>query len=130
MFTDTEVVAYMMDLLIRRHGLSTELAVRALAPPFWEEIERMPEREKDLTTALRLTYGSAMMNGPFAIAVASPDSIVGFSDRIKLRPLVIGEHDNRLFISSEEAAIRTIDSAISKIYMPKAGHPIVGRTIA
>lgn len=130
MYTDTEVVAYLMDLLVRRHGLTQELAVRALAPPFWEEIERMSENEKILNTAIRLTYGSAMMNGPFAIAVASPDSIVGFSDRIKLRPLVIGEHDDRLFISSEEAAIRTVDSAIHKIYMPKAGCPIVGRTVA
>lgn len=130
MFTDTEVVAYMMDLLIRRHGLTPEMAVKALAPPFWDEIERMPDKEQPLNTALRLTYGSAMMNGPFAIAVASPDSIVGFSDRIKLRPLVIGEHDNRLYISSEEAAIRTIDPSIQNITMPKAGHPIIGRTVA
>jgi predicted glutamine amidotransferase len=33
MYTDTEVVAYLFDLLVRKHGLSEELAVRALAPP-------------------------------------------------------------------------------------------------
>ena len=40
MYTDTEVVAYLVDLLIRKHGLSEKMAVRALAPPFWEEIDQ------------------------------------------------------------------------------------------
>ena len=31
MYTDTEVVAYLVDLLIRKHGLSEKMAVRALA---------------------------------------------------------------------------------------------------
>ncbi|HWQ64958.1 MAG TPA: glutamine amidotransferase family protein [Methanospirillum sp.] len=130
MYTDTEVVAYLMDLLARKHKLSPEHAVRALAPPFWEEIERMEPSEQELNTAIRLTYGQAMMNGPFAIAVASHDSLVGFSDRIKLRPLVIGEHDQRLYVSSEEAAIRTMDPDVKKISMPRAGQPIVGRVVA
>ncbi len=129
MYTDTEVVAYLMDLLARRHHLPQDIAVRALAPPFWEEIERMKEPERELNTAVRLTYSSAMMNGPFAIAVASQDSIVGFSDRIKLRPLVVGEHDNRLYISSEEAAIRTMDPGVKTISMPRAGQPIIGRVV-
>ena len=34
MYTDTEVVAYLVDLLIRKHGLSEKMAVRALAPSF------------------------------------------------------------------------------------------------
>ena len=130
MYTDTEVVAYLMDLLARKHKLSPEHAVRALAPPFWEEIERMGAHEQELSTAIRLTYGQAMMNGPFAIAVATHDALVGFSDRIKLRPLVIGEHDQRLYISSEEAAIRTMEPTVRKISMPRAGQPIVGRIVA
>ncbi len=45
MYTDTEVVAYLVDLLVRRHGLDVDIAVRALAPPpYWEEIDRMPTR--------------------------------------------------------------------------------------
>ncbi len=88
MYTDTEVVAYLVDLLVRKHGLSEKMAVRALAPPFWEEIDRMPAKEQELNRAIRLTYGSALMNGPFAICVANEHSLVGFTDRIKLRPLV------------------------------------------
>jgi glutamate synthase domain-containing protein 1 len=44
------------------------------------------------------------MNGPFAIVVARPDMMLGFTDRIKLRPLVAGENGSKLYISSEEAA--------------------------
>ena len=130
MFTDTEVVAYLVDLLVRRHGLSEKMAVRALAPPFWNEIDRMPEKEQELNRAIRLTYGPALMNGPFAICVACEDALVGFTDRIKLRPLVTGEHGNRLYIASEEAAIRRIEPAIRDVHMPKAGEPVIGRVIA
>jgi len=127
MFTDTEVVAYLFDLLIRRHGLTIETAVKALAPPFWDEIDRMPNREQEIMRAIRLTYGPALMNGPFAIVVANHDSMVGFTDRIKLRPLVSGESGARLYISSEEAAIRTLDPGVGDITMPRAGEPIIGR---
>lgn len=127
MFTDTEVVAYLFDLLIRRHGLTIETAVKALAPPFWDEIDRMPNREQEIMRAIRLTYGPALMNGPFAIVVANHDSMVGFTDRIKLRPLVSGESGARLYISSEEAAIRTLDPGVGEITMPRAGEPIIGR---
>jgi glutamate synthase domain-containing protein 1 len=130
MFTDTEVVAYLVDLLVRKHGLSEKMAVRALAPPFWDDIDRMPVKEQELNRAIRLAYGSAMMNGPFAICVANENSLVGFTDRIKLRPLVSAEHGDRLFISSEEAAIRTIDPDIENVTMPKAGEPVIGRVIA
>jgi glutamate synthase domain-containing protein 1 len=70
------------------------------------------------------------MNGPFAICVATADTLVGFTDRIKLRPLVTGEHGDRLYISSEEAAIRHIEPEIEGVCMPKAGEPVIGRVIA
>jgi len=127
MFTDTEVVAYLIDLLVRKHGLSEEMAVRALAPPFWDEIDRMPPNEQTIARAIRLTYGPALMNGPFAIVVANPLGIVGFTDRIKLRPLVAGECGDRLYISSEEAAIRAMEPRVERIFMPKAGEPVIGR---
>ena len=129
-YTDTEVVAYLIDLLVRKHGLSEKMAVRALAPPFWDEIDAMPAKEQELNRAIRLTYGPALMNGPFAICIANADSLVGFTDRIKLRPLVTGEHGNRLFISSEEAAIRRIEPNIEGVHMPKAGEPVIGRVVA
>lgn len=127
MYTDTEVVAYLYDLLVRKHGLDEQLAVRALAPPFWDEIERMPEEERRLDTAIRLTYGPAMMNGPFAIVVAHHGGMVGFTDRVKLRPLVAAEANDRLYISSEESAIRRMEPELDRVFMPRAGEPIIGR---
>ena len=130
MYTDTEVVAYLFDLLVRKHGLSFRMACRALAPPFWDEIDRMPPKEQEINRAIRLTYGPALMNGPFAICIASEDSLVGFTDRIKLRPLISGELGDRLYISSEEAAIRVLEPDVENITMPKAGEPVIGRVIA
>ncbi len=130
MFTDTEVVAYLFDHLVRKHGLDIDLAVRALAPPFWDDIDTMPDAQEKLNRAIRLAYGPAMMNGPFAIVVANHDVMVGFTDRIKLRPLVVGECGDRLYISSEEAAIRAMEPNVERITMPPAGEPVIGRFIA
>lgn len=127
MFTDTEVVAYLIDLLVRQHGLDEELAVRALAPPFWDEIDAMPPLEQEANRLIRLTYGPAMMNGPFAIVVANSDGIAGFTDRVKLRPLVAAEAGDRLYISSEEAAIRRMEAELDTVFMPAAGEPVIGR---
>ena len=127
MLTDTEVVAYLADLLGRRHELPPEMMVKALAPPFWDEIDEMPEKDRNLYTTMRMAYGPAMMNGPFAIVVARPDYIAGFTDRIKLRPMVAAEAGDRLYISSEEAAIRVMEPNLENIWMPDAGEPVIGR---
>jgi glutamate synthase domain-containing protein 1 len=125
--TDSEVIAYMIDLMVRRHGLDIDLAVRALAPPYWEEIDRMPEAEQKLNRALRFAYGSAAMNGPFTVVAANPDMMVGFTDRGKLRPMVVGECADRLYIASEESAIRAMEPRVESITRPAAGEPVIGR---
>jgi glutamate synthase domain-containing protein 1 len=37
---------------------------------------------------------------------------------------------DRLYISSEEAAIRRMEPDVEAITMPKAGEPVIGRVIA
>ncbi|WP_243546443.1 class II glutamine amidotransferase [Pseudodesulfovibrio tunisiensis] len=125
LMTDTEVVAYELDLLIRKHGLSWDMAAKVFAPPFWDEIERMPERERELYTALRATYGPAMLNGPFAILVADNNRLMGLNDRIKLRPLLVAEKDDMVFMSSEESAVRDVCPDLDRVWMPKAGEPVI-----
>jgi len=98
-----------------------------LAAPFWEEIERLPPDGKELYKALRLTYGSALVNGPFAIIVANNRSLIGLNDRIKLRPLVAARHGDMFYISSEEAAIHEACPSPDNVWSPKAGEPVVGR---
>ncbi|KAB1443800.1 class II glutamine amidotransferase [Pseudodesulfovibrio senegalensis] len=125
LMTDTEVVAYELDLFIRKHGLSWEMAAKIFAPPFWDEIERMDDDDRELYTALRTTYGSAMLNGPFAILVADNNRLMGLNDRIKLRPLLVAEKDDMVFMSSEESSIREVCPELDKVWMPKAGEPVI-----
>jgi len=126
--TDTEVMAYLFDLLVRRHGLSFELAAKILASPFWSRIERSKdEEEKAVLRSLRIIYGSALVNGPFSVVVATSGYMVGLNDRVKLRPLVAARKGNTLFLSSEEAAIRAACRDLDAVWMPRAGEPTVGR---
>jgi len=127
MRTDTEVMAYLLDLLIRRHGLPVELACRVIAAPFWEQIEQMPARERQLSAALRRVYGSALVNGPFAIIFGRQAEMVGLNDRIKLRPLVAARKGSWLFLSSEESGIRAMCPDPDLVWAPRAGQPVIGR---
>lgn len=125
LLTDTEVVAYLLDLLIRRHGLPLQLACKALAPPFWMEIDELEEEERELYTAIRVVYGSAVLNGPFAILFAYNGGLVGLNDRVKLRPLVCAKKGDFYYMASEEAAIRAICPDPEKVWAPKAGEPVI-----
>jgi glutamate synthase domain-containing protein 1 len=127
MQTDTEAIAYAVDLLMRRHNLPVELGVKVLAAPFWDEIERMPEKERNLMQALRQTYASLLLNGPFAIIIAHQGEMIGLTDRIRLRPLCVGEKGDMLYLSSEESAIRLISPELDKVWTPSGGEPVIGR---
>ncbi|TSA08316.1 MAG: hypothetical protein D4R73_08810 [Deltaproteobacteria bacterium] len=125
LLTDTEVVAYLLDLLIRKHGLPIELACKVFAPPFWQEIDRMDKESKRLFTAIRMVYGSGLLNGPFAILFAYNGGLVGLNDRVKLRPLVAAVKGDTVYMASEESAIRAICPDPEKVWAPKAGEPVI-----
>jgi len=127
MQTDTEVVAYAVDLLMRKHNLSLEIVAKILAAPFWDDIERMPKKEKELSLALRQVYGSLLLNGPFAVIIAHQGEMIGLTDRIRLRPLTVGEKGDMLYLSSEESAIRLISPELDKAWIPMGGEPVIGK---
>ncbi|MDY6907650.1 MAG: glutamine amidotransferase family protein [Chloroflexota bacterium] len=127
MHTDTEVVAYAIDLLMRRHGLPIEIVARILAPPFWDHIERRPPQERELLRALRQVYGSLLLNGPFTVIIAHHGEMIGLTDRVRLRPLTVGERGSMLYLSSEESAIRLICPDLERAWIPMGGEPVVGR---
>jgi len=127
MQTDTEVVAYAVDLLVRRHGLPVELAADVLAPPFWSDIERENEETQALQRALRQVYGSLLLNGPFTVIIAHQGEMIGLTDRIRLRPLTAAIKGDRLYLSSEEAAIRLVSPELDRVWTPTGGEPVVGR---
>ncbi|MFH1338408.1 MAG: glutamine amidotransferase family protein [Candidatus Omnitrophota bacterium] len=126
-FTDTEVMTYLFDLLVRKHKLSFEIVADILAAPFWDEIERQPQAKREFLKLLRVIYASALINGPFSVVVANTDTLVGLNDRIKLRPLVAATSGERIFIASEESAIREVCANPDRVWMPKAGEPVIGR---
>jgi glutamate synthase domain-containing protein 1 len=127
MHTDTEVVAYAVDLLIRRHGLPIELAARVLAAPLWDRIDRMPPREREVYSALRQVYSSILLNGPFTVIIGRTGEMIGLTDRIRLRPLSVAVAGDRLFLASEESAIRLVCPEVDHMWIPIGGEPIIGR---
>ena len=127
MQTDTEVLAYAFDLLMRRQHLPIEVVAQILAPGFWSEVDSLEPKQKRVLTALRQTYGSLLMNGPFAVIVAHHGEMIGLSDRIKLRPFTAGIHDDMLYLSSEESAIRLISPTLERSWNPRGGEPVIGK---
>lgn len=125
LLTDTEVVAYLLDLLIRKHKLPVKIACMALASPFWKHIDRMEEEERIAYTALRMVYGSALLNGPFAILFANNNGLVGMNDRVKLRPLVVGTYQNTVYMASEISSLKEMEQKIDNVWAPKAGEPVI-----
>lgn len=127
MGTDTEVAAYLFDLLLRRHNLPVSVACKALAAPLWSDIDRMEPEEKELATALRSVYGPGMLNGPFAMVLGSADGMVAFNDRIKLRPLVAAVKGTLVAVGSEESSLREVIENPDAVWAPKAGEPVIAR---
>ena len=124
--TDTEVITYIFDLLLRKHGLSLEQAVDIMATPFWREIELKSPEEKKKYEAMRAVYSSALINGPFSIILGFKGGMLALNDRIKLRPLVAAEKGDNLYVASEEAAIRIICPDPDRVWSPSGGEPIIG----
>ena len=127
LMTDTEVMAYIFDLLMRRQGLPIEVVAKILAPPMWDQIDVMDEKRKKFYTTLRMVYAPLLVNGPWTVIVAHHGEMFGLTDRIRLRPITAGEKGDLLFLSSEEAAIRAICPNPDMVWTPHGGEPVVGR---
>jgi glutamate synthase domain-containing protein 1 len=127
MQTDTEVVAYAADLLMRKHNLPVEVAADVMAAPFWHDIERKEEgAEKELLISLRQVYAGLLLNGPFTVIISRHGQMIGLTDRVRLRPLTVGTKDDMLYLSSEESAIRLISPQLNDVWIPMGGEPIIG----
>ncbi|MBO7701273.1 MAG: hypothetical protein J6S47_09430 [Eubacteriaceae bacterium] len=124
--TDTEVITYILDFLIRRKGLSLKEASEVIAAPFWSSIEaeKDPEMKKKLTY-LRSVFPSLLVTGPFSIIYGFTGGLMALNDRLKLRSMVVGEKDDLVFVASEEAAIRTMEPDAENISSPAGGEPVI-----
>lgn len=124
--TDTEAITYLLDLLVRRHGLPVQVALGILAAPFWDEIERMNESDARSWKVIRAVYGSALLNGPFSIIVGCSHGMIAMNDRIKLRPLVAAIDGDYVCVASEESAIRALCPRPERVWAPRGGEPVFG----
>lgn len=125
--TDTEVAAYIFDLLVRKHKLPFEVACKVVASPLWSEVDRMEDGKRDFYKKLKMIYGRALLNGPFSMILSHSGGFVAINDRLKLRPLTAASKGDLLMVASEESAIREVLPKPDKVWIPRGGEPVIGR---
>ena len=125
--TDTEVITYILDYLTRIQGLTLEEAAGVIAAPFWSTIRGKAASEAERLTYLRTVFSSLLITGPFSIVLGFNGGLMALNDRLKLRSMVVGEKDDRVFVASEEAAIRVMEPEAENIWAPAGGVPVIIR---
>ena len=124
--TDTEVITYIMDYLLRIQGLTLGEAASVIAAPFWSTIEAKTNlNDQQKHTYLRTIFPSLLITGPFSIVLGFNGGLMALNDRLKLRSMVVGEKKDKVFIASEEAAIRTMEPNAENIWSPAGGEPVI-----
>ena len=115
--TDSEVIARLLDHLLRVEGLDIREAATVLTNPF----------ERNLShdvRALLYKYRGARLDGPFAVIAGYADGhdvyLIALTDRSKFRPLLAGEDEGYFYLASEENQIRN-QSKHAKIWTPEPG---------
>ena len=123
--TDTEVMAYIADFLMRRKGLSPKEMAEIIAAPFWTTIAKKSEEDQARLTYFRTIYSSLLMTGPFSIVVGYNGGLMALNDRLKLRSMVAAEKDDMVYIASEETAIRIMEPNVDRTWSPAGGEPVI-----
>lgn len=125
LLTDTEVITYIVDYLVRKQGLSLEEMANVIAAPFWSTISRKEPAERERLSYLRNAFASLLITGPFSILLGFEGGLLALNDRLKLRSMVVGEKDDMVYIASEESAIRVVEPELDKIWSPRGGEPVI-----
>lgn len=115
--TDSEVIARLLDHLIRIDGLGIAEAATILTNPFERNISK---EMRDLL----YRYRGARLDGPFAVVAGYADGsdtyLIALTDRSKFRPLLFGEDENYFYVASEENQIRN-QSKDAVVWTPEPG---------
>ena len=127
LLTDTEVITYIFDYLLRKKGLTLEEAAAVVAAPFWETIEKMPPERRAFYTYLRKEFPSLLITGPFSILLGFEGGMMALNDRLKLRSMVAAEKGDRVYFASEECAIRQMEAGVERVWSPEGGQPVIVR---
>ena len=127
--TDTEVITYIFDYLVRKRGLTLKEACAVIAAPFWHKIERMPEEERERAEFLRRNFSGLLVTGPFSVILGYKGGLLAINDRLKLRSMVVGEYKNTTYMASEECAIRAIAPVLDRLYAPEGGEAVIAEVM-
>ena len=125
--TDTEVITYIADFLLRRQKMTPEELASVIAAPFWSTIADKDPATRERLTYLRTVYAGMLVTGPFSIVLGFEGGLMALNDRLKLRSMVVGEKNDTVYIASEEAAIRAMEPDAENITAPAGGEPVVIR---
>ena len=99
-----------------------------IAAPFWSTIEGKTDLyDKEKHMYLRTLFPSLLITGPFSIVLGYNGGLMALNDRLKLRSMVVGEKDDRVFVASEEAAIRVMEPEAENLWAPSGGEPVIVR---
>jgi glutamate synthase domain-containing protein 1 len=136
LMTDTEPLIYIFDYIVRKTRYPPEIAFQiatmAMAPPYWREIDRMPEPLKKWATYIRMVHRWGMANGPFSIVLTTDNpqpTMIGHTDRKKLRPLIaaVSEDESTFYLSSELNSIHEVDDT-RDFWQPDPGKSVIATT--
>lgn len=125
LLTDTEVITYIMDYLVRRQGLTLEEAASVVAAPFWSTISKMKKEKREELTYLRNVFAGLLITGPFSIILGYTGGMMALNDRLKLRSMVAAEKGDMGYVASEESAIRVLEPEPERVWAPAGGEPVI-----
>ncbi|MBM3898341.1 MAG: glutamate synthase [Thaumarchaeota archaeon] len=127
--TDSEVIAYIIDHLVRVRGLTMQQVGLILSNPYEYYIDIVGGRS--LASSIRklaLAYRGSQLDGPFTVIAGYCDGddnyMLGLIDRSKFRPIIVGEDDERIYMASEECQIRRL-SPDARIWTPEPGRYVL-----
>jgi len=119
--TDSEVVAQLLDYMVRVKKLSIMDAAKIIVNPYERSLNGDDSRE---LREMMATYRGVQLDGPFTIVAGYSDGedtyMLALTDRSKFRPVVIGEDDERIYVASEECQIRAV-SPRATVWTPEPG---------
>ncbi len=126
LLTDTEVITYIIDFLLRKQGLTLEETASVVAAPFWSIIDKMEDtKKKETINFLRRQYPELLITGPFSILLGFQGGIMALNDRCKLRSMVAAQKGTITYFASEECAIRVLEKQVDRIWSPAGGEPVI-----
>lgn len=123
--TDTEVITYIIDYLLRVKKLTLPEVAKVISASFWSTIAEKSEEDRRQETFLRKAFPSLLVTGPFSIIFGFTGGLMTLNDRLKLRSMVCAEKGDLAYVSSEECGIRVIEPDVDRIFAPAGGQPVI-----